>query len=105
MRGFTKALALELGPRGIRVNSIHPGGILTPMANPMKVPRDLYDRGYWIYPAQKSGDPEDIGAAAAYLASDDAKYCIGTELSVDGGLNAGHYYMAMPGAPKDPSKA
>lgn len=105
VRGFTKALALELGPRGIRVNSIHPGGILTPMANPMKVPRDLYDRGYWIYPAQKSGDPEDIGAAAAYLASDDAKYCIGTELSVDGGLNAGHYYMAMPGAPKDPNKA
>ncbi len=105
VRGFTKALALELGPRGIRVNSIHPGGILTPMANPMKVPRDLYDRGYWIYPAQKSGDPDDIGAAAAYLASDDAKYCIGTELSVDGGLNAGHYYMAMPGAPKDPNKA
>ncbi|MBU6252001.1 MAG: glucose 1-dehydrogenase [Alphaproteobacteria bacterium] len=104
VRGFTKALALELGPRGIRVNSIHPGGILTPMANPMNVPRDLYDRGYWIYPAQKSGDPADIGAAAAYLASDDAKYCIGTELSVDGGLNAGHYYMAMPGAPTDPNK-
>ncbi|NCA02072.1 MAG: SDR family oxidoreductase [Sphingomonadaceae bacterium] len=105
VRGFTKALALELGPRGIRVNSIHPGGILTPMANPTNIPRELYDRGYWIYPAQKSGDPADIGAAAAYLASDDAKYCIGTELSVDGGLNAGHYYMAMPGAPKDPSKA
>jgi 3alpha(or 20beta)-hydroxysteroid dehydrogenase len=103
VRGFTKALALELGPRGIRVNSIHPGGILTPMANPTNIPRDLYDRGYWIYPAQKSGDPSDIGAAAAYLASDDAKYCIGTELSVDGGLNAGHYYMSMPGAPKDPN--
>lgn len=103
VRGFTKALALELGPRGIRVNSIHPGGILTPMANPTNIPRALYDRGYWIYPAQKSGDPSDIGAAAAYLASDDAKYCIGTELSVDGGLNAGHYYMSMPGAPKDPN--
>ncbi len=104
VRGFTKALALELGPRKIRVNSIHPGGILTPMANPTNIPRDLYDRGYWIYPAQKSGSPSDIGAAAAYLASDDAQYCIGTELSVDGGLNAGHYYMAMPGAPKDPNK-
>ena len=103
VRGFTKALALELGPRGIRVNSIHPGGILTPMANPTNIPRDLYDRGYWIYPAQKSGDPSDIGAAAAYLASDDAKYCIGTELSVDGGLNAGHYYMTMPGAPTNPN--
>lgn len=102
VRGFTKAAALELGPRGIRVNSIHPGGILTPMSNPHNAPRDLYDRGYWIYPAQRSGDPADIGAAAAYLASDDARYCYGTELSVDGGLNAGHYYMTMPGAPKRP---
>ncbi len=103
VRGFTKACALELGHRGIRVNSIHPGGIHSPMSNPTNVPRDLYDQGYWIYPAQKSGDPEDIGAAAAYLASDDARYCIGTELSVDGGLNAGHYYMGMPGAPTDPA--
>jgi 3alpha(or 20beta)-hydroxysteroid dehydrogenase len=104
VRGFTKALALELGPRKIRVNSIHPGGILTPMANPTNIPREQYDRGFWIYPAQKSGCPSDIGAAAAYLASDDAQYCIGTELSVDGGLNAGHYYMTMPGAPTDPNK-
>lgn len=104
VRGFTKATALELGPRGIRVNSIHPGGIYTPMANPTGIPREQYDRGYWIYPAQRSGDPEDIAAAAAFLASDDGKYCYGTELSVDGGLNAGHYYMAMPGAPQDPYK-
>lgn len=102
VRGFTKATALELGPRGIRVNSIHPGGIFTPLANPTKVPREHYDKGFWIYPAQRAGDPADIGAAAAFLASDDGKYCIGTELSVDGGLNAGHYYMAMPGAPTNP---
>ena len=102
VRGFTKSAALELGPRGIRVNSIHPGGILTPMANPTNIPRETYDKGYWIYPAQRSGAVEDIGAAAAYLASDDAAYCYGTELSVDGGLNAGHYYMSMPGAPQPP---
>lgn len=102
VRGFTKACALELGHRKIRVNSIHPGGIYTPMANPTKVPRELYDKGFWIYPAQRSGDPEDIGAAAAFLASDDGKYCMGTELAVDGGLNAGHYYMAMPGSPTNP---
>lgn len=103
VRGFTKACALELGHRGIRVNSIHPGGIFTPLANPTNVPRELYDKGFWIYPAQRAGDPEDIGAAAAFLASDDGKYCMGTELSVDGGLNAGHYYMAMPGAPVNPN--
>jgi len=103
VRGFTKALALELGPRGIRVNSIHPGGILTAMANPNNAPRELYDKGYWIYPAQRSGSVDDIGAAAAYLASDDAAYCYGTELSVDGGINAGHYYMTAPGAPQPPA--
>lgn len=102
IRGFTKSAALELGPRGIRVNSIHPGGIFTDMANPHKVPRELYDQGYWIYPAQRSGDASDIAAAAAFLASRDGAYCYGTELAVDGGLTAGHYYMTMPGAPQNP---
>ncbi len=99
VRGFTKALALELGHRGIRVNSIHPGGIVTAISNPTNLPRDIVDQGYKIYPAQRAGDPHDIGAAAAYLASDDAAYCMGTELLVDGGLVAGHYYAMMPGAP------
>lgn len=103
VRGLTKALALELGPRGIRVNSIHPGGIYTPLANPMNVSKEVYDQGYWIYPAQYAGEPKDIAAAAAYLASDDARYCMGTELSVDGGMNAGHYYMGLPGAPTPPA--
>jgi 3alpha(or 20beta)-hydroxysteroid dehydrogenase len=103
VRGFTKALALELGHRGIRVNSIHPGGIMTPMANPGGYAKEDYDKGFWIYPAQKSGEPSDIAAAAAYLASEDARYCMGTELSVDGGLNAGHYYMGFPGAPVNPA--
>ena len=82
------------------MNSIHPGGIYTPLANPMQVDKETYDKGYWIYPAQYAGEPKDIGAAAAYLASEDARYCMGTELSVDGGLNAGHYYMGLPGSPK-----
>ena len=92
VRGLTKALALELGPRKIRVNSIHPGGIYTPLANPMNVPKDEYDKSFWNYPAQHAGEAKDIAAAAAYLASDDARYCMGAELSVDGGMNAGHYY-------------
>lgn len=100
VRGFTKACALELGPRGIRVNSIHPGGIVSAMTNPGNAPRAQVDHGFRIYPAQRAGDPADIAAAAAYLASDDAAYCYGTELSVDGGLNAGHYYMGLPGSPK-----
>lgn len=102
VRGLTRALALELGPRRIRVNSIHPGGIYTPLANPMNVSKEEYDRNYWIYPAQYAGEPKDIAAAAAYLASEDARYCMGTELSVDGGMNAGHYYMGLPGSPTPP---
>jgi len=102
VRGLTQALALELGPRKIRVNSIHPGGIYTSMANPLNMPKEIYDKAYWIYPAQYSGEPADIGAAAAYLASDDARYCMGTELSVDGGMTAGHYYMGLPGSPTVP---
>ena len=66
------------------------GHTVTPLSTPGNVPRDLHDKGFRIYPAQRAGDPSDIGAAAAYLASDDARYCMGTELSVDGGLNAGH---------------
>ncbi|TCJ37000.1 glucose 1-dehydrogenase [Parafrankia sp. BMG5.11] len=103
VRGLTKALALELGPRKIRVNSIHPGGIYTPLANPTNIPKEEYDKNYWIYPAQYAGEPKDIAAAAAYLASDDARYCMGTELSVDGGMNAGHYYMGFPGSPTPPA--
>ena len=103
VRGLTKSLALELGPRGIRVNSIHPGGIFTPLANPRNDTKENYDKGFWVYPAQYAGEPKDIAAAAAYLASEDARYCMGTELSVDGGLNAGHYYMGLPGAPKPPA--
>lgn len=103
VRGLTKALALELGPRRIRVNSIHPGGIYTPLANPGNVSKEEYDKRYWVYPAQYAGEPKDIGAAAAYLASEDARYCMGTELSVDGGMNAGHYYMGLPGSPTPPA--
>lgn len=102
VRGLTKAMALELGFRKIRVNSIHPGGIFTPLANPHNMTKEDYDRNYWIYPAQYAGEPKDIAAAAAYLASEDARYCMGTELAVDGGLTAGHYYMGFPGSPAAP---
>ena len=100
VRGMTKSLALEWGPRGIRVNSIHPGGIDTPLSNPQGRSREQVNQAYLRYPSQRAGDPADIAAAAAYLASDDASYCMGMELVVDGGITAGHYYAGLPGAPK-----
>ena len=100
VRGYTKATALELGHIGIRVNSIHPGGIDTPLANQMNVPREMFDQGFKPYPAQRAGDPMEVAYAALYLASDEAGYCMGTELAVDGGMTAGHYYYHLPGAPE-----
>jgi len=100
IRGFTKAAALELGLHNIRVNSIHPGGVDTPMANPMNYERDKFDMGFKVYAAQRGCAPEEIAHAALYFASDDSRYCMGSELAVDGGLTAGHYYFGFPGAPK-----
>ncbi len=99
VRGYTKATALELGHIGIRVNSIHPGGIDTPLANQMNAPREMFDQGFKPYPAQRAGDPKEVAYAALYLASDESSYCMGTELAVDGGMTAGHYYNHLPGAP------
>jgi len=99
LRGFTKAAALEFGPHGVRVNSIHPGGVYTPMANAHNVTREQFDQAFKIYPAQRGCDPDEIAEGALYLASDESRYCMGTELAIDGGLSAGHYYFGLPGAP------
>lgn len=82
--GMTKALAKELGRKGIRVNAVAPGFILTPMTSkvPEKVLRLMRDKT----PLGRLGDPMDIAYAYLYLASDEAKYINGAILSVDGGL-------------------
>lgn len=99
VRGVTKAAALELGLHNIRVNSIHPGGVDTPMANPFGAEREQFDAGFKIYAAQRGCDPMEVAHAALYFASDEAAYCMGAELAIDGGLTAGHYYFGFPGAP------
>ena len=98
VRGLTRAAALELGPRGVRVNSVHPGAIDTPMVNPDGRDMDA-DGGSDDVPAQRTGRAEEVAQASLYLASDEASYCHGTELAVDGGLLAGRYYAFLPGAP------
>jgi 3-oxoacyl-[acyl-carrier protein] reductase len=82
--GMTKTWAKELGKKGIRVNAVAPGFILTPMTEkmPEKVLEVMKDKS----PLKSLGYPEDIANAYAFLASDEARFITGTVLSVDGGV-------------------
>lgn len=101
VRGLTKVAALEFGPRGVRVNSVHPGGVYTAMGNPTDTPVADLDQAFGMVPAQRIGQAHEVAAASLFLASDEASYIIGAELSVDGGWAAGSYNMMLSGAPDD----
>jgi 3alpha(or 20beta)-hydroxysteroid dehydrogenase len=89
--GMTRAAALELAPRGIRVNSIHPGYVDTPMANPPGEPRPtLLERfAAQRVPLGRMARPEEIAQVALFLASDESSYCTGSQFLVDGGVLSG----------------
>lgn len=95
IRNHTKTVALYFAEQGlnIRCNSIHPAAILTPMWDPML--GDGPDRQARMAsivadtPARRFGRPEEVAAAALLLASDEASYMTGTEITIDGGLLAG----------------
>lgn len=99
LRGLTRVAALELGHRGIRVNSVHPGGVDTVMSNPGQAAREDVNRNYAGVPLQRIGAPEEVARASLFLASDEASYLCGAEIAVDGGMLAGQYYPGLPGAP------
>ncbi len=87
VRTLTKNAALHWATEGIRVNSVHPGFILTPILEQTKG-TPYWDTMVSLTPMAHLGEPEDIAAAVAYLASDDAKFVTGLELYVDGGYIA-----------------
>ncbi|HEV8312452.1 MAG TPA: glucose 1-dehydrogenase [Burkholderiaceae bacterium] len=99
VRGLTKVAALELGHHGVRVNSVHPGGVNTQMSNPRGAPLEEVNKAYANVPLQRVGEPDEIARATLFLASDEASYCNGSELAVDGGMAAGAYWPWLPGAP------
>ncbi len=86
---LTRSLAVEYGRKGVRVNSVSPGGIDTPItaafAFPEGADKSLLSR---TMPLGQMGTPHDVAVAIAYLASDDAKYVNGTDLRVDGATTA-----------------
>ncbi|MDR3419369.1 MAG: glucose 1-dehydrogenase [Nevskia sp.] len=99
LRGLTRAAAMEFGHKGVRVNSIHPGGIDTAMGNPYGESRAEVNKRYTMVPLQRVGEPAEVAKTSLFLASDDSSYLCGAEIAVDGGMLAGFYYTGFPGAP------
>ena len=85
--GYTKALAIELAPRGIRVNTIHPGMIETPLTQGTALSKDLLEEDAKNYPLGRYGKPEEIAYSIVYLLSDATKWMTGSQLLIDGGYS------------------
>jgi glucose 1-dehydrogenase len=83
---FMKSIAQEFAPHRIRINSIAPGAIRTPINTAAWETKEAYDALMRLVPYHRIGEPDDIGRAAVWLASDDADYVVGATLFVDGGM-------------------
>jgi len=81
-----KSLAQEMAPHRIRVNSISPGAIRTPINTFAWSTPEAYASLMRLVPYKRIGEPEDVGKAAVFLASDDSDYITGTSMYVDGGM-------------------
>jgi len=90
--GMTRSAALELGRRGIRVNSVHPGVIETPLVQ--TAPQEVLDRLQRVLdrqPIPRMGTPREVANLVLFLASDESSYCTGAQFVIDGGHLAGPY--------------
>jgi 3alpha(or 20beta)-hydroxysteroid dehydrogenase len=94
IRGMTKAAARELGQFGIRVNSVHPGGVLTRMALEAAGTFEHLDGDAFLksMPIGRFAEPVEISRLVAYLASDESSYSTGSEFIADGGILSGPGY-------------
>ena len=94
LRGLTHVAATEHGPRGIRVNIVHPGFIETPMT--ANAPSAMRDAQLELTPLERFGSPDEVARIVVFLLSDAAAYVTGAEIPVDGGAtsSAGVKYMS-----------
>lgn len=95
-----QAAATSWGDRGVRINTISPGIIVTPLAHDeFAAQGDSYQQMIDSSPARRAGTPDEIGAAGAFLLSDEASFITGTDLLIDGGviaaINAGRYQLGL----------
>ncbi|WP_125580286.1 SDR family NAD(P)-dependent oxidoreductase [Levilactobacillus cerevisiae] len=87
VRGMTKAAAVELAPSGVRVNSVHPGVIETPMIS-QAGSAEIVKQFAKAIPLRRIAKPEEVAKLVLFVASDDASYSTGSEFVVDGGMSA-----------------
>ena len=87
IRGMTKAAAIELASQGIRVNSVHPGVIATPMIQQADS-KDAIEEFSKFIPLKRVAQPEEVSNIVLFLASDESSYSTGSEFVIDGGISA-----------------
>jgi 3alpha(or 20beta)-hydroxysteroid dehydrogenase len=94
IRGLTKVAARELGQFGIRVNSVHPGGVITSMILSQAEAADQMDPEAFLkaMPLSRFAEPAEISRLVVFLASDESSYSTGSEFVADGGLLSGPGY-------------
>jgi len=88
VRLLTKATAIQYAREGIRVNSVHPGSVATPMTEARRADPELYQLSLSRIPLGRVAQPEEIAYGVLYLASDESSFVTGSELVIDGGFTA-----------------
>jgi 3alpha(or 20beta)-hydroxysteroid dehydrogenase len=91
VRGLTRVAALEAGPT-IRVNSVCPGGVATPMVDMVTGPGADQDAGFSRVPLKRIGRSDEMAKLALFLTSDDSSYCTGSDFVIDGGALAAVHF-------------